>query len=86
MTLGCVVGLFVGFGLSILAAYLHASLWWLLPIAIYFAFMNRWTLTLNQLSQRFTFGMVIAVIVIPIGGAFLVQWGIYWLATRFLFS
>jgi hypothetical protein len=78
--------LFLAFvlGAPILAAYLHASIWWLVPVAILVALSTGWA------RDMINFGATPSVVILwlfllPAGLAFLMLSAVYWLAERFVF-
>ena len=71
-------------GAPIAIAYLHASIWWLVPIAILLALSTGWARAMAQVGV--TPGVAaLWLFLLPAGLAFLVLSAIDWLAGRFLF-
>jgi len=71
-------------GAPIAAACLHASIWWLLPLAILSALATGWAR--DMISVGITPGVaVLWLFVLPSGLAFLMLAAVYWLAARFVF-
>jgi hypothetical protein len=71
-------------GAPILAAYLHASIWWLLPVALLLALLAGWARDMASvgLAPGFAF---LWLFLLPAGLAFLMLGAVYWLAERLLF-